>query len=92
MPTATKIPGIRPASIRGLPTAAGHRPDRLVRLTDAQRKLALRQLTRATAANPLRRVRLSCKHRWIRDPVAVLHDWLWCDECADNRPVTEVVE
>jgi hypothetical protein len=92
LPTPPSIPRIHPRPVRAVPSATGHRPDRAARLTDAQRRQAARELAKATARNPLRRVRLSCRHLWIRDPVAVLHDWMWCDRCADNRRVTEVVE
>jgi hypothetical protein len=40
----------------------------------------------------LRRVELACGHGWIRDPVAGVHDWVWCDQCADWARVQRVEE
>jgi hypothetical protein len=41
-------------------------------------------------ASRLRRVELACGHGWVRDPVAGLHDWIWCEECADWSRVHSV--
>lgn len=60
-------------------------------LSAADIRRAERKLARTQAKNPLRRVFLTC-HGWVRDPLAQVGDWLWCDECADNRRVTEVAE
>jgi hypothetical protein len=42
------------------------------------------------AASRLRRVELGCGHGWVRDPVAGVHDWIWCDNCADWARVQRV--
>ncbi len=44
------------------------------------------------ATSRLRRVDLGCGHGWVRDPVAGLHDWVWCDQCADWARVQRVEE
>ena len=66
-------------------------PERI--LTEQQRRAAARKLRRRTAANPLRRVLLTC-HGWVRDPSAVVGDWLFCEhaDCGDLRRVIEVAE
>jgi hypothetical protein len=44
------------------------------------------------ASSQLRRVELACGHGWIRDSVAAVHDWVWCDQCADWARVQRVEE
>jgi hypothetical protein len=44
------------------------------------------------ASSRLRRVELGCGHGWVRDPVAGVHDWVWCDGCADWARVQRVEE
>jgi hypothetical protein len=63
-----------------------------VDLTAAERRTASRKLERRRRTNPLRRVRLACCQQWIRDPVAVVGDWLWCDADADLGRVDELAE
>jgi len=64
-----------------------------VRLTERQRQAAQRRLRRQQQRNPLRRVRLDC-HGWVRDPSAVVGDWLFCEhaDCMDIRRVVDVAE
>lgn len=60
-------------------------------LNQAQRREAIRRAKEIARSNPLRRVRITC-HGWVRDPMAVVGDWLWCETCADSSRVIEVVE
>ena len=57
-----------------------------------ERRRAERRLSRRQAANPLRRVLLACETTYVRDPVAVVGDHLWCEAHADFALVLEVVE
>jgi hypothetical protein len=61
-------------------------------LTGNDRRRAERRLARRQARNLLRRVRLGCCGRWLRDPGAVVGDWLWCDGDDDLGRIVEVVE
>jgi hypothetical protein len=63
-----------------------------VDLSAAERRTASRKLARRSKANPLRRVRLSCCHQWVRDPIAVVGDWLWCETDGDLGRVDELAE
>ena len=58
-------------------------------LTPADRRRAERRIARQVAKNPLRRVRIDCCG-WIRDPLAVVGDWVWCDTHADQARVLEL--
>lgn len=60
-------------------------------LSAAQRRAGTRKLARAARSNPLRTVRLSC-HGPVRDAVAIVGDWIWCETCADLAPVVSVRE
>lgn len=61
-------------------------------LDQAQRQRAERRLARQAQRNPLRRVRLACCERAVRDPVAQVGDHVWCDTHADFARVVAVVE
>jgi hypothetical protein len=61
-------------------------------LAAQERRRAQRRLTRRQAANPLRRVLLACETTYVRDPVAVTGDHLWCEAHADFARVVDVVE
>jgi hypothetical protein len=58
----------------------------------ARRVPAARTGKPVRASSALRRVDLGCGHGWVRDPVAALHDWIWCDRCADWARVQRVEE
>lgn len=60
-------------------------------LTASQRRSALRKIDKLTAQNPLRRVRTHCCG-WVRDPLAQVGDWVWCDTHSDTTRVIEVAE
>lgn len=60
-------------------------------LTADQRRKAVRQLAKRAKANPLRVVRIEC-HGPVRDPDAIVGDWIWCDKCSDNARVISVRE
>jgi hypothetical protein len=60
-------------------------------LDPAQRKKAIEKAKKIANENRLRRVKLAC-HGWVRDPMAVVGDWIWCEECSDTRRVSQVVE
>jgi len=60
-------------------------------LTAQDRRRGERKLAKALRANPLRVVRLPC-HGPIRDPGAVVGDWIWCDKCSDLARVESVSE
>ena len=60
-------------------------------LADSERRRAARKIAKAQQRNPLRRVRLSCCG-WVRDPIAAVGDWLWCDKHEDKARVVEVAE
>jgi hypothetical protein len=57
-----------------------------------ERRRAERRLSRRQAANPLRRVLLACETTYVRDPVAVVGDHLWCEAHADFARVVDLVE
>jgi len=61
-------------------------------LAAQERRRAERRLSRRQAANPLRRVLLACETTYVRDPVAVTDDHLWCEDHADFARVVDVVE
>ena len=58
-------------------------------LTAADRRRAERRIARQVAKNPLRRVRIDCCG-WVRDPLAVVGDWVWCETHADQARVLEL--
>lgn len=60
-------------------------------LTASDRRQARRQLAKAQRQNPLRRVRITCCG-WVRDPIAQVGDWLWCEKHKDKYRVGEVAE
>lgn len=60
-------------------------------LTDKQKSKGARTLARKQAHNPLRRVSLQCCG-WVRDPVGVIGDHIWCDTHADFARVVDVAE
>jgi hypothetical protein len=68
------------------------RPGGQRRISPEERRRAVRQLRKATRSNPLRRVRLDCEHGWVRDPVAIAGDHLWCERCGDFRVALELKE
>jgi hypothetical protein len=52
---------------------------------------AQKKLQKIERKNPLRRVSIDC-HGWVRDALAQLNEWVWCESCGDWRRVTSVVE
>lgn len=60
-------------------------------LTPTQIKQAQAALKKAQEENPLRRVRTQCCG-WVRDPLAITGERVWCDTHADWTLVVEHAE
>ena len=54
-------------------------------------KNATKALRKIERSNPLRRVSIDC-HGWLRDALAQVGEWVWCEQCGDWARVETVVE
>jgi len=61
-------------------------------LTPVQQRKARAEIARRRCSNPLRRVQLSCCTGWVRDPMAMVGQRVWCDHHCDWADVVAVDE
>ena len=54
-------------------------------------KNAQKALRKIESKHRLRRAFVDC-HGWVRDALAVVGDWVWCEPCSDFRRVERVEE